>query len=206
MKIFGVGYIKTGTTTLGVALKQLGYNHCGGGWRVGNKMVDPYISGERQPMIDLINKHDSFEDYPFCAPGMPAWLDKQFPNSKFILTEREPESWFKSLSNYLFPERLGAPVSVLKVSQRTGDLPLGKLYGLVTYLLAAFGTLEMEANKAHYIETYKAYNAQVKEMFEGTGRLLTVSWMQGQGWGPLCKFLGKPIPTRGFPHLNRGKK
>jgi hypothetical protein len=23
-----------------------------------------------------------------------------------------------------------------------------------------------------------------------------------QGWAPLCKFLGKPIPARPFPHLN----
>lgn len=24
------------------------------------------------------------------------------------------------------------------------------------------------------------------------------------GWGPLCKFLGKPVPETEFPHKNKG--
>lgn len=27
-----------------------------------------------------------------------------------------------------------------------------------------------------------------------------------QGWGPLCKFLGKRVPEHGFPHLNEGRE
>ena len=25
----------------------------------------------------------------------------------------------------------------------------------------------------------------------------------GEGWEPICKFLGKPIPKEPFPHMNR---
>lgn len=29
-----------------------------------------------------------------------------------------------------------------------------------------------------------------------------LEWYIGDGWEPLCKFLGKPIPDEEFPHVN----
>lgn len=26
------------------------------------------------------------------------------------------------------------------------------------------------------------------------------------GWDPLCRFLGKPVPSKAFPHLNEAKE
>jgi hypothetical protein len=29
-----------------------------------------------------------------------------------------------------------------------------------------------------------------------------LEWEIGDGWGPLCEFLGKPVPEVPFPHAN----
>lgn len=31
-----------------------------------------------------------------------------------------------------------------------------------------------------------------------------LEWKVEDGWEPLCKFLGKPIPDEPFPHVNTG--
>ena len=31
-----------------------------------------------------------------------------------------------------------------------------------------------------------------------------LEWEPKDGWGPLCKFLGKPIPQEPFPYANKG--
>lgn len=199
MKIFGVGFIKTGTVSLGRALQCLGYAHCHGSFLVGNRMIEPYLSGNLEPLFQEIEKYDSFEDFPFCAPGMMKILDHKYPDSKFILTTREGESWYQSVTNYLEPNNM-----VLTSQKANKTRPMGNLYGLINYLLVTFGTLDMTNNKKHYIEKYQEYNQSVIDHFkECPDKLLVVSWMEGDGWEKLCSFLNKSIPKITFPHANK---
>ncbi len=199
-KVFGVGFIKTGTTTLGHALKRLGYNPCYGGYTVANRLVQAYVQFDMKKFDEVIRKYDCFDDFPFCAPGMAQQLDKAYPDSKFILTTREPESWYKSISSYF-----GGKTDMLGMSRNQSIHPLGRFPGLVVCMLATFGELDVK-NKDHFIETYKAYNKQVIDYFKNKpGKLLVVSWMEGGGWKELCPFLGKPIPSFDFPKVNSQK-
>lgn len=205
MKIFGVGQIKTGTVSLGKALSTLGYNHCFGSFRTGNMLLNSYLTNNKGKLHETINKHDSFEDFPFCAPGMPQYLDKQYPGSKFIMTTREPESWYKSLIAYFNPQKKH-PFNLLDNYRGLNGLPLGPMFGLVNYILATFGTHEL-TRKEHVLKMYNQYHQEVQDYFSNKpGKLLVISWMNGDGWDKLCPFLGKPIPKARFPHANRNPK
>lgn len=61
-----------------------------------------------------------------------------------------------------------------------------------------FGEREMFTEKM-----YNKYNDWVRVEAKKRGREV-LEWRAGDGWAPLCKFLGKPPPTdgRSFPHLN----
>lgn len=202
MKIFGIGLIKTGTTTFGQAMMKLGFNHCEGWHGLVNKLAAPYISGELEPLFDLISKHDSFEDFPFCAPGMLSILDQKYPDAKFILTVREETSWFRSLSKYFNPPSY-RPRNLLEISRNGSQLPLGRFYGLINFMLATFGTLDIENNRDHLIKVFNDYNQNVIEYFKNKpDKLLVVNWPGGDKWERLCQFLNKPVPSMPFPHAN----
>jgi len=49
----------------------------------------------------------------------------------------------------------------------------------------------------------KAYLLHKKEVMQKANPLLVYYLCDGEGWEPLCKFLGKPIPEHPFPHANR---
>jgi hypothetical protein len=92
-KVFCIGFPKTGTTSLHKALGILGYRALD--WPRAH--LDPkkgwiYYFKE--------SKFDAFSDSPLFKPGFFKELDENFPNSKFILTVRNPESLVKSWDNY----------------------------------------------------------------------------------------------------------
>jgi len=92
-KIFCIGFSKTGTTSIHHALDILGYRSLH--WPRAH--IDP-----EKGWINFFkkSKFDAFSDSPLYRPGFFKEIDKAFPNSKFILTIRNPESLTKSWSNY----------------------------------------------------------------------------------------------------------
>jgi hypothetical protein len=54
-------------------------------------------------------------------------------------------------------------------------------------------------DEAHALAIYEAHNARVKREIPRE-RLLV--YEPGQGWEPLCEFLGVPIPETPYPKVN----
>ncbi len=83
-KIFGIGLSRTGTTTLNLILKQLGYNSM----HFIDELLDP-------PDWSIIERGESFIDSPI--PMLFKECDKRFRKSKFILTTRNINDWLDSM-------------------------------------------------------------------------------------------------------------
>ena len=98
MKIFGIGYGKTGTTSLGRALQILGLKVKG----FDEKLLQCVKEGNIESTLRTVEKFDAFRDLPWCFENFYITLHERFPGSKFILTIRETESWFKSQRNFWF--------------------------------------------------------------------------------------------------------
>lgn len=93
-KVFCIGFHKTGTTSMAVALRQLGYRVTG-----PNGINDPNIEKNVISMAySLAEDFDAFQDNPW--PILYKELDARFQGSKFILTLRSPGSWIKSQVNH----------------------------------------------------------------------------------------------------------
>jgi len=92
-KVFCIGYVKTGTTSLYKALSILGYR--------SNQLLRGGIK-PKKGWIEYIKKlkYDAYSDFPMFEDDLFKQIDKTFPNSKFILTVRDTKSWEKSFENF----------------------------------------------------------------------------------------------------------
>lgn len=173
-KIFGIGYQKTGTSTLKDALMTLGINVKGG----GRELVKPLLRGEIAPVYDVVDQFDAFEDHPW--PLLYKDLDEKYPGSRFILTLRDEDKWLKSVVNHL------------------GFLPddMQKLTYGVSFPLGN-EDIFLEKYRAHNRDVLAYFKDRPKD-------LLVVDWSDGSGWDVLCPFVERDIPDVAFPHTNKG--
>ncbi len=179
-KTFGIGWAKTGTTTLGECFKTLGFDH----QSTRPDLVRDARQGDLRRILALAEKKDSFEDWPW--PLLYRELDDAFPGSRFVLTVREPEKWLRSNRNML--RRPGY-----------GTTAHHELRGLI------FGFSFPDVTDEQLLRRYSRHNREVREYFrDRPGALLVVDWERGDGWPQLCGFLGVEVPELPFPHANRG--
>jgi hypothetical protein len=125
-------------------------------------------------------------DWPVCH----FWreLAQQFPAAKFILTRRDSEAWYASISQTIFDGILnaGPAEGVRGAQQRMARVLLEKVFG-------------QRFDKAHVIAVYEAHNRAVAAAL-GPDRLLTYD--VAEGWDPLCRFLQCRVPAEAFPRTN----
>ena len=179
-KVFCIGFHKTGTTSMKLALEQLGYRVTG-----PNGARDPDIEAKVVSMAyDLVEKFDAFQDNPW--PILYKELDVKFPGSKFVLTLRSSESWIKSqLKNF-----------------GNRETPMRKwIYGVG----CPEGNEDVYIKRflRHYEEVREYFKGREDDILE-------IDLSQGDGWEKLCPFLGVDVPDSPFPHANkasdRGRK
>lgn len=179
-KVLGVGWAKTGTTSLGVCLKRLGRRHTS----MRLDLVDDWAVGDHTEILSIARRFDSFEDWPWLL--LYKEFDRAFPGTKFILTTRESDSWVRSYLN-----QIHQPGHFTPEMNRLREL----LYGM------SFASPDPEK----LIARYEAHNAEVREYFrDRPGDLLEVNWAKGDGWKEVCEFLGERVPSGPFPHAHRG--
>jgi Sulfotransferase domain len=175
-KVFCIGFQKTGTTSLEAALRILRYRVCG---VIGRDLsIAELDSKGRDLAIATAAKYDAVQDMPW--PLFFRELDAAYPGSKFVLTLRDPESWYRSIADHFLPP---------------GTEMEGWTYGA--------DARTPHGNKQRYIEVYTRHNEAVLDYFKDRpGDLLQMDFTKGDGWETLCPFLGRAIPSRPFPRKN----
>lgn len=172
-KVFCIGFHKTGTTSMEKALKLLGYRVTGGNW-----VRDPDVrTFALQRAMEIVPQFDAFQDNPW--PMLYREMDKAFPGSKFILTVRDPQKWIASMV-----KNFGTDVTPMREW----------IYGV--------GKGFPKGNEELYVARYNRHNNEVLEYFRGRSDFLVVNLTEGDGWGKLCPYLGKPMPELPFPRAN----
>jgi hypothetical protein len=179
-KIFGTGLSKTGTTSLWVALGNLGYR--AGTYRHLKKIKPSrWLKGDFSR--DYLADYDALTDLPIATYF--GELDRRYPGSKFIHTVREIESWLDSARRHYArrPDRRAGWRRDVRV--------------------ATYGISGFEHERFRFV--YEAHNRNVREYFrERPGDLVVMDLRAGEGWKELCGFLGREIPDKSFPHVQPG--
>ncbi len=171
-KLFCVGFHKTATKSLGKALEILGYKTCG---PIG--VANPRISVDVFDVIaPYLQDYDAFQDNPW--PLLYRELDARFPASKFILTLRPVDEWYASVCAHFG----------------------GKTTPMREWI---YGVGDPINNRQCFVDRYARHNEDVKHYFADRPEdFLMLNITQGEGWEPLCRFLGKPVPKEPFPTEN----
>jgi hypothetical protein len=177
-KVFGIGLSKTGTTSLTAALEILGIPTI-------HNPHDGRTQRELQsgrPQLTILEEYRAVTDIP-VAPYY-AQLDHLYPESKFILTVRDIDSWVESARNHwrLIPSWEADP-----------------FYGFLH--AAVYGCLEFDEERFRW--AYETHVQNVERYFSGRPEdLLIMDIVGGEGWEVLCPFLGIEVPEVPFPHRN----
>ena len=139
----------------------------------------PILRGNTSRIKKILEGYDAMEDTPWFFYYKE--LDHMYPGSKFILTIRDEESWYRSVSKH---------IGNLKAAHHEWIYGRGK-------------SIPAE-NKENTIEVYSHHNREVLKYFENRpDDLLVLDFTKGDSWDKLCKFLGKEVPEISLPHYNK---
>jgi hypothetical protein len=182
-RVFGIGFQKTGTSSLHKAFQALGLDSFH--WGAGEA---PLIWWEsQQGRSKTLERWYALSDNPI--PLLYQQLDSLYPGSKFILTVRDERDWIKSVER-LWDYRYNPTRWVWDKYPFTNHIHT-VLYG------------QKDFNAEIFLARYRRHNAEVKRYFKyRPDDLLILDIPAGDGWNKLCKFIGKPVPNVPFPWNN----
>ena len=176
-RIFGVGLIKTGTSSLRCALEVLGYRALHGGPLEVMRTVQRAID-EGEPMLSHLDPdYDAFADV-FGVTYYFYLADAQYPGSKFILTVRDLDDWVDSRRRHVLKNQ-----EMRQAGEYRGDL--------------------LEVDVDNWVTEYRRHEAVVRGYSaRRPDDLLVYDVTGGDGWEPLCEFLGREVPEEPMPWEN----
>jgi hypothetical protein len=191
---------RTGTVSLQTALDMLGYRTYHAietfkNWERGDlDMWSDYMEGKAEMDWDKV-----FEGYDATTALPPFLYYKElmeyYPDSKVILTVRDPEDWWKSWS-----------ALVASQAENVDSLVFLPRFAAIDRMIHNFERVFFNIEPDQYVKedtiaTFVKHNEEVMATVPPE-RLLVFDVRDG--WGPLCEFLEKDCPDVMFPHVNRG--
>lgn len=189
MRVIGAGLGRTGTNSLKLALEHLLGAPCYHMFEVTQN--DSHVPiwhaaalGEPVDWKALFDGYAAGVDWPVSAYWRE--LSELYPDSIILLSTRDPEKWWKSASETIFP-------SILREHE---DGHARRL--MIRAMLSRHFSADL-TDKDRCIEAFNKHNEEVRRTAPPQ-RL--VEWTASDGWGPLCKALGVPVPEEPFPHTN----
>ncbi len=191
LQLIGAGLGRTGTTSLKLALEELLGGPCYHMLEVRERPEDPDVWGDayagRSP-----NWQTFFAPYRATVdwPAAPFWyeLSDAFPHAPILLSVRDPDVWWTSASNTIFP---ALATYFAPHAPDDGWTRMGR--GMMMSFARDW------QNESAAKDAYIAYNKHVRATAPAN-RL--IEWRPEDGWDPICAALGLAVPDRPFPHTN----
>jgi hypothetical protein len=197
IQIIGAGLGRTGTLSLKAALEELGFTKCYHMVEVFTRKDDAQIwdsalCGEPVDWDGLFAGYRATVDLPSCLFYREQM--EKYPEAKVILTVRDPERWYDSARQTIYFARTAFPRWAAVVNPR-----MRGFHRMVDRMWERMFQGRFE-DRAVAVDFFNRHNEQVRRDVPAD-RLLV--YEVSQGWGPLCEFLGVPVPEgKPFPHLN----
>lgn len=190
LEVIGAGLGRNATFSTKFALEHLGFGPC-------HHMAEVFADARRQVPLWLevvAGKPDwdevyrgfrSTTDYPGCSYWRE--LAGHYPDAKVVLTVRDPDSWFESVSETIFSEAMQGGLR---------GTPAGAMMHGAIFAHFQGGDI---TDRAFMTDWYVRRNQAVVDALPPE-RLLV--FHPRDGWEPLCAFLGVAVPPERFPRVN----
>jgi hypothetical protein len=195
LELIGAGLGRTGTLSLKAALERLGYRPC-------YHMIEVLTAAERarqwlEPTQSGSYDWDAIFDGYRATVDWPAaafWreLVDRYPDARVVLSRRDADRWYESMMNTIYPVMTQAP--------REQAPEVFHDFHEMVYALIFERTFQGRlGDPVHAKRVFEEHNQAVIDAIPAS-RLLV--YQPGDGWEPICRFLGVPVPDEDFPHLN----
>lgn len=210
MQVLALGLSHTGTASMRSALQIFGYNHTTHGLDlISHPEIGP-------PWMEAVNakifnqgkpygraKFDAFLGHCAAITDIPCAsfseeLTAAYPEAKIILVERHVEDWYKSFDGSV----------VTELYSKVSDV----IFGYVEPLVGSHtGFLSRKLILGHLAKTpdevrqnaRRIYREHYRRIREAAPKEKLLEYCLSEGWGPLCRFLGKEVPEGlPFPRIN----
>lgn len=196
--VIGAGFGRTGTASLKTALEMLGFGPC-------HHMVDVIknpdtaagwiaaMTGDAAVLPELVGKYRSTQDFP----GALLWREMMdlYPDAKVLLSVRDPQKWYDSARATILNQDLRQHMeqAVLPDARKLADMMLS-----LADAMAGRG-FHSDLGEQEMIAFFQQHNESVRATVDPEKLLV---YEVGQGWDPLCAFLGVDVPDKPFPRGN----
>ncbi len=189
LQIIGAGFGRTGTLSFKAALEQLGFGPCYHMHEVRkneghDRMWKAAAEAGDYAWPELLGDYRSAVDWP--ASYFWRQLAAAYPDAKVILTVRDPDRWYDSISKTILPS--------LSRPRKDPDDPRMASYIILERIFS--GRLD---DRAHAIDVFNANTRAVETEIPPERRL---TYQASDGWQPLCRFLDVPVPDTPYPNVN----
>lgn len=189
LRVIGAGCGRTGTASLKVALERLLGAPC---YHMLEVFQHPEhialwrqaMGGEEPDWNRLLEGFAAAVDWPAAA----CWpeLMQAFPDALVLLSLRDPDAWWESANETIFRAIAGGP-----------DMP-PEWKAMIDAMMSERFRADPN-DRESCIRAFERHNAQVRASVP-PARLLV--WQSADGWNPICKALGLPVPDEAFPRVN----
>lgn len=192
LQVIGTGVGRTGTHSLKLAIEQLGLGPSHHMVEVLSNLPTqvPLWSAAVAGKPDwpaIYEGYNSAVDWP--TAGFFRELYQAYPQAKFILTDRSPESWADSF---------GETIYKLMAGKDEAPPEMRDMLEMATAVVNKTG-FPPGLDRDALIKAFNAHNDAVKNTIPAKQLLV---YQVKEGWEPLCEFLGKPVPAEPFPRTN----
>lgn len=192
LNVIGTGVGRTGTYSLKLALNELGLGPC---YHMEEVIINmpKFLPQWQAAEAGNPNWNAIFEGYNSTVDWPTATyyseMHATYPDAKFVLTVRSPESWAASFSetiNALIARKNAAPPHMLEWLEMCENI-----------IAKAGFTAGMKPEQL--TKNFVAHNEAVKATIPAEKLLV---FDVREGWAPLCAFLGLEAPSTPFPRSN----
>ncbi|KPM45300.1 hypothetical protein AK830_g1256 [Neonectria ditissima] len=120
-----------------------------------------------------------------------------YPKAKVVLVERDIDTWYESYMHAIIGNMFDPVTNIVYQLDRSYIHPIGKVQKSTVAGWAGIRSRKDAEQKAR--DKYREHYALV---WSNTPKDRLLEFKLEDGWEPLCKFLGKEVPTSDFPRLN----
>ena len=194
LSVIGSGFGRTGTKSLKAALERLGFGPC-------HHMHEIITNPDRVPgWVDALGGKPVDWEVLFAGygaqvdwPGAHFWREMAtaFPDAKVVHSVRPEDKWWASFEKTI--GKLGTTYASMPLPPHIHAM-LEATFGAVR---PTFGGMLLDREQA-----LAAFRRRTMDVAAAIPPERLLVFDVSEGWGPLCTFLGVPVPDEPFPHHN----
>jgi hypothetical protein len=191
LRLIGAGLPRTGTASLREALRHLLDAPV---YHMSEAFAHPEhaptwvaaIKGDPPVWNEFLDGYAAGVDAPFSN----CWreLAAAYPDAPVLLSHRgSAEVWHRSMEATVLPR-------TREILKRSEDDPMVPLFRVI------FADLFTDADDPE--DVMAGYERRLVEVRAEIAPDRLIEWQPGDGWKPICRALGVPVPNLPFPHEN----